>query len=32
MLEETYGHSPIAKMFDQADVYGVGYDEQRASP
>ena len=31
MLEETYGHSPIRKMFDQADVYGVGYDEQRAS-
>ena len=31
MLEETYGHSPIRKMFDQADVYGVGYDEERAS-
>ncbi len=31
MLEDTYGHSPIRKMFDQADVYGVGYDEERAS-
>jgi len=31
MLEETYGHSPIRKMFDQADVYGVGYDGERAS-
>lgn len=30
MLEETYGHSPIKKMFDQADVYGVGFDEERA--
>ena len=30
MLEDTYGHSPIHKMFDLADVYGVGYDEQRA--
>ena len=31
MLEDTYGHSPIRKMFDQADVYGVSYDEERAS-
>ena len=31
MLEETYGHSPINKMFDEADVYGVGYDQERAS-
>lgn len=31
MLEDTYGHSPIDKMFEQADVYGVGYDEQRAA-
>lgn len=31
MLEETYGHSPIVKMFDQADVYGVGYDETRSA-
>ncbi len=30
MLEDTYGHSPIRKMFDQADVYGVGYDADRA--
>ena len=31
MLEETYGHSPLRKMFDQADVYGVSYDEERAA-
>jgi len=31
MLEDTYGHSPIRKMFDQADVYGVGYDQERAA-
>lgn len=30
MLEETYGHSPMRKMFDQADVYGVAYDGERA--
>lgn len=31
MLEDTYAHSPIKKMFELADVYGVGYDEERAS-
>lgn len=31
MLEDTYGHSPLKKMFDGKDVYGVGYDEERAS-
>ena len=31
MLEDTYGHTPIKKAFDLGDVYGVGYDEQRAS-
>ncbi|MBN2581138.1 MAG: Gfo/Idh/MocA family oxidoreductase [Pirellulales bacterium] len=30
MLEDTYGHSPLHKMFDLADVYGVGYDAERA--
>jgi predicted dehydrogenase len=30
MLEDTYAHSPIQKMFDKADVYGIGYDEERA--
>ncbi len=30
MLEDVYGHSPIRKMFDNADVYGVGFDEARA--
>jgi predicted dehydrogenase len=31
MLEDTYGHTPIKKAFDLGDVYGVGYDEDRAS-
>ncbi|HZO90667.1 MAG TPA: Gfo/Idh/MocA family oxidoreductase [Chthonomonadaceae bacterium] len=31
MLDDTYGHTPPRKMFDQGDVYGVGYDEERAS-
>jgi len=31
MLEDTYGHSPIKKMFELADVYGVAYDEERAA-
>ncbi len=30
MPDDTYGHSPVRKMFDQGDVYGVGYDEERA--
>jgi len=30
MLEDTYGHSPLEKMFELGDVYGVGYDAQRA--
>jgi predicted dehydrogenase len=31
MMEDTYAHSPIKKMFELGDVYGIGYDEQRAS-
>ncbi|MHB0859313.1 MAG: Gfo/Idh/MocA family protein [Anaerolineae bacterium] len=31
MLEDTYGHTPYAKAFEQGDVYGIGYDEERAS-
>jgi len=31
MLEDTYAHTPLKKMFDLADVYGIGYDEERAS-
>ena len=31
MPEDTYGHTPIRKAFEQADVYGVAHDEQRAS-
>ncbi|NPV87610.1 MAG: Gfo/Idh/MocA family oxidoreductase [Anaerolineae bacterium] len=31
MLEDTYGHTPYRKAFDLGDVYGVGFDEQRAS-
>lgn len=28
---DTYGHSRIERMFDQADVYDVGYDADRAA-
>lgn len=31
MLEDTYGHTPYQKAFDDWDVYGIAYDEQRAS-
>lgn len=31
MLEDTYGYTPIKKAFDLGDVYGVGYDAERAS-
>jgi predicted dehydrogenase len=31
MLEDTYGHTPAKKAFDLGDVYGVGYDEERAA-
>lgn len=31
MLEDTYGHTPVRKAFELADVYGVGFDEERAS-
>jgi predicted dehydrogenase len=31
MLEDTYGHSPVKKMFELGDVYGVGFDKERAS-
>ncbi len=31
MLEDTYGHTPYRKAFDDLDVYGIDYDEQRAS-
>lgn len=31
MMEDTYAHTPLDKMFRQADVYGVGYDAQRAA-
>lgn len=31
MLEDTYGHTPARKAFELADVYGVGYDDERAS-
>ena len=31
MMEDVYAHSPLRKMFDEADVYGIGYDEERAS-
>lgn len=31
MAEDTYGHTPARKAFELWDVYGVGYDEERAS-
>ncbi len=31
MPEDTYGHTPIKKAFEQADVYGIRLDEERAS-
>jgi predicted dehydrogenase len=31
MSENTYGHTPVRKAFDQGDVYGVGYDVERAA-
>jgi len=31
MLEDTYGYTPFRKAFLQADVYGIGYDEERAA-
>jgi len=30
MKEVAYGHSPYEKMFTRADVYGIGYDAERA--
>jgi len=31
MLDDTYGHTPARKAFDLGDVYGVGFDEERAA-
>jgi predicted dehydrogenase len=31
MVEKTYGHTPSKKAFELWDVYGVGFDEKRAS-
>jgi len=31
MLEDTFAHSPMKKMFENADVYGIGYDGERAA-
>lgn len=30
-MQDSYGHTPVRKAFDLGDVYGVGYDEDRAS-
>ena len=30
-MQDTYGHTPVKKAFEQGDVYGVGYDEERAA-
>jgi predicted dehydrogenase len=29
-MEDTYGHTPVEKAFGQKDVYGIGYDAERA--
>ena len=31
MFNDTYGHTSYHKAFDQSDVYGIGYDADRAS-
>jgi hypothetical protein len=31
MLEDTFGHTPYKRAFELGDVYGVGYDEERAA-
>ncbi|PZS05889.1 MAG: hypothetical protein DLM69_00525 [Candidatus Chloroheliales bacterium] len=31
VLDDTYGHTPVKKAFEQGDVYGIGYDEARAA-
>ena len=31
MIEDSYGHTPLNKALELADVYGIGFDEQRAS-
>src|SRR3954451_12876074 len=31
MFNDTYGHTPYHKAFDQGDVYGIAYDADRAS-
>lgn len=31
MLEDTYAHTPIKKAFELGDVYGVGFDAERAA-
>ena len=31
MLEDTYGYTPVKKAFESMDVYGVGFDEERAA-
>ncbi len=28
---ETYGHTPVSRIFAARDVYGIGYDEGRAA-
>jgi predicted dehydrogenase len=31
MTDNTYGHTPSRKAFERMDVYGIGYDEERAA-
>ena len=30
-MDDTYGHTPVDRMFTGGDVYGVGYDDERAA-
>jgi len=31
MLDDTYGYTPVKKAFELMDVYGIGFDEERAA-
>lgn len=31
MPDDTYGHTSLEKAFDEGDVYGIGYDAERAA-
>ena len=31
MLEDTYAHTPLKKLFEEGDCYAAAFDEERAS-